>query len=133
MFVSPLIRAGTIITRRFDHCSIVATVRKLFCLDQTPFNWREAQAATFHDIPNLSLENIRTDQVVLPPPFVSAGAPTRPQVRTPSDLTIYMAQSMQAAADALGVKLKTHVNDIYSAQDAVNFLNQAASQLESKG
>lgn len=133
VFVSPLIRSGTIITRQFDHCSIVATVRKLFCLDKAPFNWREAQAATFDDVLNLSPADIRTDEVVLPAPFVSAGAPTQPQVRAPSDLTTYMAQSIQAAADALGVKLKMHVSDIYSAQDAVNFLSQAASQLEGKG
>jgi phospholipase C len=133
VFVSPLIRPGTIITRQFDHCSIVATVRKLFCLDKAPFNWREAQAATFDDVLNLSPANIRTDEVALPAPFVSAGAPAQTQVRAPSDLTAYMAQSIQAVADALGVKLKMHVSDVYSAQDAVNFLSQAASQLESKG
>lgn len=133
VFVSPLIRQGTIINRQFDHCSIVATVRKLFCLDKRQFNWREAQAATFDDVLNLTPANIRTDEVVLPPPFVSPGSPTQPQVRTPSDLTMYMAQSIQAAADAVGVKLKAHVNGIYSAGDAVNFLNQASSQLKSKG
>jgi phospholipase C len=133
VFVSPLIKPGTIITQQFDHCSIVATVRKLFCLDKTPFNWREAKAATFDNVLNLTPAEIRADNVTLPAPFVSAGAPRQPQVRTPSDLTLYMAQSMQAAADALGVKLKMHVNDIYSAQDAINFLGQSASQLESKG
>jgi len=133
VFVSPLIKPGAIITQRFDHCSIVATVRKLFCLDKTPFNWREAQAATFDDILNLTPADIRTDKVVLPAPFVSAGAPSPPKLRTPSDLTIYMAQATQAAADTLGIKLAMHVTDIYSAQDATNFLRQAASQLESKG
>ena len=133
VFVSPLIKPRTIITQQFDHCSIVATVRKLFCLDKSPFNWREAQAATFDNILNLTPANIRTDKVVLPAPFVSAGAPPQPQVRTPSDLTMYMAQATQAAADNLGVKLNTHVTDIYSAQDAINFLRQAAGQLASKG
>jgi len=133
VFVSPRIKPGTIISRQFDHCSIVATVRKLFCSDQIPFNWREQQAAAFDDVLNLSPANIRNDRVVLPPPFTSAGAPATPQVRTPSDLTMYMAQGMQLAADTLGVKLNTHVNEIYSAQDALNFLSQAASQLESKG
>jgi len=133
VLVSPLIRSGTIITKRFDHCSIVATVRKLFCLDKTPFNWREAQAATFDDVLNLTPANVRNDKVVPPAPFASAGAPPRPKVRTPSDLTMYMAQGMQAAADALGVTLNAHVSDIYSAQDAVNFLRQASSQLENKG
>ena len=54
VFVSPRIKPGTIIHTQFDHCSIVATVRKLFCRDKTPFTWREAQAATFDDIANLS-------------------------------------------------------------------------------
>lgn len=133
VFVSPLISQGTIITRQFDHCSIVATVRKLFCLDKSPFNWREAQAKTFDDVQNLTPANIRTDNVALPPPFVSSGSATPPQVRTPSELSMYMAQSIQAAADALGVSLTMHANEIYSAQDAVDFLNQAASKLESKG
>lgn len=132
VFVSPLIKSGTIITQQFDHCSIVATVRKLFCLDKTPFNWREAQAATFDNILNLSPANVRTDPVVPPAPFVSAGAPNQPQVREPSDLTLHMAQSMQAAADTLGVNLKSHVNDIRTAQDAMDFLSQASNQLESK-
>jgi len=133
VFVSPLIKRGTIITQQFDHCSIVATVRNIFCLDKTPFNWREAHAATFDNILNLSPANIRTEHVVLPAPFVSAGAPNQPQVRNPSDLTLYMAQSMQAAANALGVKLKMHANDIGTAQEAIDFLKQASNQLESKG
>lgn len=133
VFVSPLIKAGTIINQQFDHCSIVATVRKLFCLDKAPFNWREAQATTFDDILNLDPANIRKDKLALPAPFVSAGAPSHPQVRTPSDLTMYMAQGLQAAADTLGVKMTMHVTDIYSTQDAINFLRQAVSQLESKG
>ncbi|MGB2678053.1 MAG: alkaline phosphatase family protein [Candidatus Acidiferrum sp.] len=133
VLVSPLIKPGTIIHQRFDHCSIVATVRKLFCLDKTPFNWREVQAATFDNILNLSPGDIRTDNVRLPPPFASGGASPPPQLRTPSDLTMYMAQGMQLAADTLGVKLKMHVTDIYSAQDAINFLHQAAAQLKTKG
>jgi phospholipase C len=132
VFISPRIQAGTIITQQFDHCSIVATVRKLFCLDKTPFNWREARAAAFDNVLNLSAPSIRTDDVALPPPFVSPGTPSEPQLRAPSDLTIYMAQSMQAAADALGIKLTPHVSNTYSAQDAVNFLSQSAVQLESK-
>ena len=138
VFVSPLIKPGTIIPRPagqpFDHCSIVATVRKLFCLpaDQTPFNWREAQAPTFDNVLNLAPTDIRTDAVPLPPPFVSAGAAPAPQRHTPNDLTIYMAQAMQSAADTLGVTLPTHVTDIHSAQDALDFLQAGANQLASK-
>jgi phospholipase C len=74
VFVSPYIEPGTIIKHQFDHCSIVATVRKLFCQDKNPFNWREAQAATFDDILNRPADNPRTDRVDLPAPFVSAPA-----------------------------------------------------------
>ena len=135
VFVSPLIKPGSIITRQFDHCSIVATVRKLFCLDKTSFNWREAGAATFDDIFSLvpTMPAGQMNEVKLPAPFVSGEVQAPPAVRTPSDLTIYMAQALQAAADTLGVKLTMHVTDIYSAQDAINFLSNAASQLQSKG
>ncbi|HEY1939287.1 MAG TPA: alkaline phosphatase family protein [Candidatus Angelobacter sp.] len=133
VFISPLIKPGTIITNQFDHCSIVATVRKLFCLDKNPFNWREATASTFDNILNLSSANLRKDKVILPPPFISAGVAVRPQVRTPSDLTMLMAKSMQAAADTLGIGLKTHASEIYSAQDAINFLADTAEQFESRG
>lgn len=71
VFVSPCIKAGTVIKTPFDHCSIVATVRKLFCLDKTPFNWREAQAATFDDVLNLPADQVRTERLVLPNPVVS--------------------------------------------------------------
>src|SRR5258708_5768974 len=129
VFISPLIKPGSIVKQTFDHCSIVATVRKLFCVDHSPFNWREAQAATFDTVINLTPGNIRTDKVTLPSPFISAGGTAKPQMRTPTDLTLYMAQSMQAAADTLGIKLGVHASNIYSAQDAMNFLRQAATQI----
>jgi phospholipase C len=140
VFVSPRIKPGTIVPlplasgQPFDHCSIVATVRKLFCdaADQKPFNWREAQAPTFDGVLNLAPADARTDTVTLPPPFVSAGGTPPIQPHTPSDLTMYMAQSMQRAADTLGIKLNTHATDIYSAQDALDFLRNGASQLASK-
>lgn len=133
VFVSPLISRRTIISRQFDHCSIVATVRKLFCLDKTPFNWREAQAATFDDILNLDPANIRHDYVDLALTTPSTRTQARPQNRPPNDLTLYMAQALQEAADVLGVKLTMNASDISSAQNAINFLSQAANQLESKG
>ena len=54
----------------------MATVRKLFCADQRPFNWREAQAPTFEKM--LVLDVPRPD-VVLPNPFISA-EPTRADI-----------------------------------------------------
>ena len=95
VFVSPRLKRGTILHQQFDHCSIVATVRKLFCQDKTPFNWREAQAATFDDIANLSDNEIRTDAVVVPDPVVSNG--TIPLQRD----TALSAADRQAADNAL--------------------------------
>jgi len=112
VFVSPYLTPGTIITQPFDHCSIVATVRKLFCLDKTPFNWREAQAATFENVLNLPPDQVRTDRVELPPPVVAAPpsdpapAPDAafalatakpkvpPPVHKPTDLALAMAAAL---------------------------------------
>jgi hypothetical protein len=72
VFVSPRIPPNVIINDRdYDHCSIVATVRKLFCGPNanSPFNWREAQAPTFENM--LTLANPRPD-VQLPAPIASA-------------------------------------------------------------
>ena len=48
VFVSPCIPPNTVINDQdYDHCSVVSTVRKLFCNPASkPLNWREAQAAT---------------------------------------------------------------------------------------
>jgi len=144
VFVSPFLKKGTILTHQFDHCSIVATVRKLFCLDKTPFNWREAQAATFDDILNLPANQPR-DPIVLPPPvvaapppeavtaaaFVTASAAPRvpPPVRKPTDLAVAMARSMEYTMKRLRKKRRMSTAQIYSAQDAAEFLHDAAHKL----
>jgi phospholipase C len=106
VFVSPRIKAGTILHRQFDHCSIVATLRKLFCLDQSPFNWREAQAATFDDIFNLADNEIRTDKVVVPAAVVSDGT-----IPLPRDLVLSSAdrQTAAAAMTASGLAPGAHI------------------------
>jgi phospholipase C len=174
VFVSPRISPGTIIHTEFDHCSIVATIRKLFCLDKTPFSWREARAATFDDIADLSDAEIRTDNVELPPAVASEGAvpmaravvlsgadratanatmaaqgspaaphvadgnfaganappvPT-PAVRKPTDLTMLMAQAMAHTLSVLGLRTGLQVGQIATAQDAANYLKQAANALQ---
>jgi phospholipase C len=138
VFVSPYIKAGTIITQQFDHCSIVATVRKLFCIDKAPFNWREAQAATFDEILNLPTDQVRKDRVVLPNPVVSpplagaARAKIPPAIRKPTDLTIAMAKAMEYSMETLGLKPTMRVSQIYTAQDATNYLRQAAALMKEK-
>ena len=177
VFVSPRIKAGTILHQQFDHCSIVATVRKLFCLDQTPFNWREAQAATFDEIANLSVDQIRIDTVVPPAsvvsdgsiplvrdlvltpadrqaaaaamtasgavpalhvteePFTTPSAPPvlSPQLRKPTDLVMLMAQAMQHTLQLMGVNTQRKVSQIYSTQDAADYLNETASLVAQRG
>ena len=138
VFVSPRVKAGTIIKQPFDHCSIVATVRKLFCLDKTPFNWREAQAATFDDVLNLSASQVRTDRIQLPNPVVSppqvAPAVSRvsPAVRKPTDLSVAMAQAMQYSMKTMGLTPTMRVSQIYTAQDATNFFKQAAELMKER-
>jgi len=151
VFVSPFMKAGTIISEPFDHCSIVATVRKLFCLDKTPFNWREAQAATFENILNLPVDQMRTDRVVLPAPvvadppvdvaaaaggaFATATAQPKipPTVRKPTDLAVSMAKAMEYTMSQLGIRPVMQTSQIYSAQDASSFLNDAAVALSGSG
>jgi phospholipase C len=165
VFVSPRISTNRIINgQNFEHSSIVATVRKLFCKSQTPFNWREAQAPTFEGV--LDRDDVRPD-IALPVPFVSA-APSAleitaahdaiaaggaglniaaaadghlaviqatalpkqpPAIRKPTDLVMNMARSMQYSMSKLGIKPAKDLNQIYSAQDAVNYLNNAAQLL----
>lgn len=135
VFVSPRIKRGTIIEQQFDHCSIVATVRKLFCLDKRPFNWREAQAATFENVLNLGPGELRNEPFVPLRPFVSDGAPTRPQPRPADDrdLALLMARSMQAAVDELAVKLDKDVSEIRSAPEALDFLSHAVNRAKGEG
>jgi len=135
VFVSPLIAPGTIITRQFDHCSIVSTVRKMFCLDKTPFNWREAQAATFDDVLNLERDQVRTERLQLPDPVTvapAAGAKVPPQTRKPTDLSMDMARAMEHSMKTMGLKPPTNVSQIYTAQDATNYFLAAAALIRDK-
>jgi len=172
VFVSPWIEAGTILSQPFDHCSIVATARKMFCLDKTPFNWREAQAEKFDEIANR--DTVRTDRVALPPVVVSDGGiplkrdpvldaaargralpaggimptlqalaqttrtanappvPTPPVVK-PTDLAILMAQAMEHSLGLLGIKPSKTVHQIYSSQDAADYLHEVRNLLPKDG
>jgi hypothetical protein len=94
----------------YDHCSVVSTVRKLFCNPTSkPFNWREAQAATFENVLTLTGADIRTDVVNLPEPVISGGidisaAADTPILRAPTDLTVLMAGAMQYSLQQQGLQ-----------------------------
>jgi phospholipase C len=125
VFVSPRIAPNTVISDSdYEHCSIVATVRKLFCgvNAQEPFNWREAQAPTFENILTLDDANLNPD-IKLPPPFISAG-PT-PANHSASELMVYMARNLNNSLEQRGITPPSDVNAIQSAEDAVAFFATA--------
>jgi phospholipase C len=110
VFVSPCIPRGTVINDRdYEHSSVVATVRKLFCPGSKPLTWREAQAATFENVLTLTGEDIRTDVVDLPDAVISAGmtisaAAEPPVPRSPTDLSVLMAGAMEYSLERRGLK-----------------------------
>jgi phospholipase C len=107
VFVSPCISPNTVLSNRdYEHSSVVATVRKLFCSGSKPLTWREAQAPTFDDVLILTGSDIRSDVVNLPKPIVSTGIQIQAaaEERTPTDLSVLMARAMQYSLTAAGLK-----------------------------
>jgi phospholipase C len=98
VFVSPCIPPNTILhDRDYEHSSVVATVRKLFCPGSKSLTWREVQAPTFDDVLTLMGDAIRTDVVKLPMPVVSGGIQIQASAeqRSATDLSVLMARAMQ--------------------------------------
>jgi len=125
VFVSPCIPAGTIINDQdYEHSSIVATVRKLFCPDTEPLTWREAQAATFENVLTLEGDDIRNDVVDLPNPVATGGIDISemvavPMLREPTDLSVLMARAMKYSLDQLGLKPPGDPAEIRDSAEAV--------------
>jgi phospholipase C len=143
VFVSPCIKPGTIIrdpnNRPFDHCSVVATVRKLFCDGTQPFNWREEQAPTFDQILELTGTDIRTDVVPLPTPVISAGvvdltaAEAAAQPRTPTDLAVLMAGAMNYSLQQLGLPSPGDPAALLTASEVGKYLADSLKASSSAG
>jgi phospholipase C len=137
VFVSPCIRPNTVINdRNYDHCSVVSTVRKLFCNPASqPLNWREAQAATFENVLTLTGANIRNDVVNLPEPVVSAGvnisaAADAPILRAPTDLTVLMAGAMHNAFQQLGLQPPGDYTTLTNSTQVSAYLKQSQKILQ---
>lgn len=137
VFVSPCIRPNTIINDQdYDHCSVVSTVRKLFCNPASkPLNWREAQAATFENVLTLTGANIRTDVVNLPDPVISGGielnaaaATTIP--RSPTDLTVLMANAMHYSLQQQGLQPPGDPAALTNSTQVSAYLKQAQQILQ---
>ena len=125
VFVSPCIAPGTVLhDRDYEHSSVVATVRKLFCKGSQPLNWREAQANTFDDVLALEGDAIREDVVALPEPVVGFSRPSS-GVRSPTDLSVLMAQAMQYSLLQRGIFPPDDVGTLTNAADVTNFLQEA--------
>ena len=134
VFVSPCIRPGTVLhDRDYEHSSVVATVRKLFCPGTEPLTWREAQAPTFDDVLVLTGDEIRTDVVDLPIPVVSAGidlhaAAAAAEPRTPSDLSVLMARAMDHSLKRRGIPPPGDVKTLTTAAEVSRYLRQAQTR-----
>jgi phospholipase C len=130
VFVSPCIPPNTVLhDRNYEHSSVVATVRKLFCPGSQPLNWREAQAPTFDDVLTLMGSDIRNDVVKLPDPVVSVGvdlaAAAAPEPRSPTDLSVLMARAMQHSLIQRGLKPPGDVANLTTSAQVAEFLEQA--------
>lgn len=130
VFVSPCIPPGTIISDQdYDHCSVVATVRKLFCQGSEPLTWREAQAATFENVLTLEGAAIRTDVVDLPVPPIPVGQVdihASDEPRTATDLSVLMAQSIHFSLQQRGIKPPGDPATLTTASQVSSYLQQAS-------
>jgi hypothetical protein len=112
--------------RDYEHSSVVATVRKLFCPGSKPLTWREAQAPTFDDILTLTGNAIRAD-VKLPNPVVSSGIQIQASAeqRGATDLSVLMARAMQYSLDQAGLKSAGDVSTLTNAAEVSKYLREA--------
>ncbi|HEY4379092.1 MAG TPA: alkaline phosphatase family protein [Acidobacteriaceae bacterium] len=138
VFVSPCIAPGTVLhDRDYEHASVVATVRKLFCPGSKPLNWREAQAPTFDDVLTLTDNAIRNDVVKLPVPVVSAGVTIQAasaEARRPTDLSVLMAKAMDHSLKVRGLAPPGDVNAMTTnAADTARFLQDAQKRSAAGG
>jgi hypothetical protein len=113
--------------RDYEHSSVVATVRKLFCPGSKPLTWREAQAPTFDDVLTLTGDAIRTDVVKLPKPVVSGGIQVKASAeqRTATDLSILMASAMEYSLDQANLKSAGDVSTLTNAAEVSKYLREA--------
>lgn len=124
VFVSPCIPANTIINDQdYEHSSVVATVRKLFCPGSTPLTWREAQAPTFENVLTLTGNDIRTDFVDLPEPAAPVAA--GPVPRNESDLSVLMAGAMQYSLEQRGLTPPGDFRSLTNSQQVLQYLEKA--------
>lgn len=61
VLVSPLIPAGTIVSKDLDHSAIVATARKVFAPGADPLTGRDEHSATFEDVCSLASPRAAAD------------------------------------------------------------------------
>jgi hypothetical protein len=127
VFVSPRIPPNTVLhDRDYEHSSVVATVRKLFCPGSKPLTWREAQAPTFDDVLTLTGDAIRAD-VKLPNPVISGGVQIQASAeqRTATDFSVLMARAMEYSLDRANLKSAGDVSTLTNAAEVSKYLRLA--------
>jgi phospholipase C len=133
VFVSPCIPPNTVLHDRiYEHSSVVATVRKLFCPGTQPLNWREAQAPTFEDVLVLAGDEVRTDVVKLPVPKPTVGMQIDADKRKASELAVLMARTMEYSMNKKGIPTPAKSDTLRGASAAVvsRYLLDARSRVE---
>ncbi|MGX7678395.1 alkaline phosphatase family protein [Jatrophihabitans sp. DSM 45814] len=106
VLVSPLIPAGTLVSRIHDHASVPSTLRALFAPDASPLTARDAWSPPFHDV--ASLAEPRTDL-----PDLSAYLPAVPLVSAASNAGSRAARTTSVADAARPVPLAAPVPTHY--------------------
>jgi phospholipase C len=129
VFVSPCIPRNTVLNdRNYEHASVVATVRKLFCPGSQPLTWREAQAPTFDDVLTLTGDDIREDVINLPDPVVSAGIDLAAAAAVPrdeTDLSVQMAGAMQYSLQQRGLPPPGDYKTLTTSTELADYLKKA--------
>jgi phospholipase C len=130
VLVSPYIAPRTIISRQFEHSSIVATVRALFGRGAPPLG-RDATAAPLDFTTFKPLDTPRTDTVVFPthhPQSSAAVGETRA-----TELARLMVRQMHATLRRLDLPTAIEPHRVLSDQQATDFMRTAARMISDGG
>jgi phospholipase C len=128
VFISPRIKPGTIYNDRdFEHSSVVATVRKLFCAEGTQsLSWRDAQANTFENVLEIEGNDYRKDVVRLNPIITAAvDIKAAAELRKATDLSVLMAKAMDYSFKVTGLKPPGDITTLTTASEVSAFLQKS--------
>jgi phospholipase C len=133
VLVSPYIAPRTIISHRFEHASIIATVRKLFGPSAPPLG-RDATAAAVDFDVITPLDKPRTDVIDFRAHAERRASATPAAAETrASDLARLMVRQMHATLTRLGLPAPMAPHHVVTDQHASDFMRTAARLLNDGG